>query len=372
MPSLLGKVDKYNLTPVDFVGRLEKIIFAAIYNLYHEGVVVMDGFTIDNYVKDDALAKKVFDEQNGLSYIESITELANVENFDYYYKRLKKINLVNDLHRMGFETSDFWNDDLLDPTAADTNKKFDELEVQDIISAIRKKIVTVEKKFVQNEVTEARSASKGIREMLERLKTEPNMGLTLQGELFNEIVGGARKGTLYLRSAPSSVGKSRSAVADACYLAYPFRYNQKIRQWERKGSCQKVLYIMTEQNYDEIQRMVLSYLTGINGDKFKHYDLTPQEEALMWQACEVMEFFADNLIFVKVPDPSIEVVKNVIRENCLIQNIEYVFYDYIFVNPGLINEFRGSNLRNDELLLLFATALKDLATELDVFIMSST
>ena len=48
------------------------------------------------------------------------------------------------------------------------------------------------------------------------------------------------------------------------------------------------------------------------------------------------------------------------------------FYDYIFIGPSLLNEFKGFNLRNDELLLMFATALKDLSVELDVFVMTST
>jgi hypothetical protein len=38
----------------------------------------------------------------------------------------------------------------------------------------------------------------------------------------------------------------------------------------------------------------------------------------------------------------------------------------------LLNEFKGFALRNDEVLLMFATALKDLAVELDVAMFSST
>ena len=47
-------------------------------------------------------------------------------------------------------------------------------------------------------------------------------------------------------------------------------------------------------------------------------------------------------------------------------------YDYIFIGPALLNEFRGFNLRNDEVLLMFATALKDLAVELNVAMFTST
>ena len=61
-----------------------------------------------------------------------------------------------------------------------------------------------------------------------------------------------------------------------------------------------------------------------------------------------------------------------VRENVLLHDIECVFYDYIFICPSLLNEFKGFNLRNDEVLLMFSTALKDLAVELNIFMMSST
>ena len=85
-----------------------------------------------------------------------------------------------------------------------------------------------------------------------------------------------------------------------------------------------------------------------------------------------MKRYEDNLILVKMPNPTIELVKTIIRENCITKDIKYVFYDYIFIGPALLNEFRGFALRNDEVLLMFATALKDLAVELDVAMFTST
>ena len=61
-----------------------------------------------------------------------------------------------------------------------------------------------------------------------------------------------------------------------------------------------------------------------------------------------------------------------IRENVITNDIKYVFYDYIFISPSLLSEFRGMGLRNDELLLLMATALKDLAIEQNICIFTST
>ena len=60
------------------------------------------------------------------------------------------------------------------------------------------------------------------------------------------------------------------------------------------------------------------------------------------------------------------------REHKLLYDVEYIFYDYVFICPSILNEFKGFSLRNDEILLILATTLKDLAVELDVFMMTAT
>ena len=107
---------------------------------------------------------------------------------------------------------------------------------------------------------------------------------------------------------------------------------------------------MTEQSIKEIRKMILAYLTGINERKFKHWDLSPKEEAIVEQAKNIIRIFKDNLTLIRIPNPSIELIKTVVRENCILTGAEYVFYDYIFVSPSLLNEFKGFNLRNDKLL----------------------
>ena len=49
-----------------------------------------------------------------------------------------------------------------------------------------------------------------------------------------------------------------------------------------------------------------------------------------------------------------------------------MFYDYIFSSPSLLNEFRDLRIREDVALNLLSTALKDLAVELKIFVMSAT
>ena len=80
----------------------------------------------------------------------------------------------------------------------------------------------------------------------------------------------------------------------------------------------------------------------------------------------------DNFLIVKVPNPNIQLLKNIVRQNWLTNGIKNVFYDYIFSSPSLLNEFRDLRIREDVALGMLSTALKDLAVEMKLFVMSST
>ena len=71
--------------------------------------------------------------------------------------------------------------------------------------------------------------------------------MPIQGEIFTQVINGAEKGALTIRSAPSGSFKTRMAVADACYLAYPIRFNENNYKWENTGHNEKILFIITEQ-----------------------------------------------------------------------------------------------------------------------------
>lgn len=118
--------------------------------------------------------------------------------------------------------------------------------------------------------------------------------------------------------------------------------------------------------------MILAYLTGFNETKFRYGHFTDKEERIIRQAVWVMEQYKDNFFIVQMPSPRIDLVKNLVREQVLLHGIEYVFFDYIFICPSLLSEFKGVALRNDEILLMFSTALKELAVELNVCVFTST
>ena len=164
---------------------------------------------------------------------------------------------------------------------------------------------------------------------------------------------------------------TRVAVADCAKLAFPFYFDLESQKWVKSGSSEPTLFIMTEQKPDQIIKMFLAYLSGINETKFRFNDLTTEEKKRIEIAKKIIKDF-NNVKLMRIPDPSIEQLKLAVREEVIMSQRKYVFFDYIFVSPALLEEFRGHGLRNDECLLLMATALKDLAIEQNVSIFTST
>jgi len=371
-PQYLSESDKYNLTPDDFYYRLDKYIFVAIDSLYRNGATRIHPIDVENYLNTNDTAKLLFKQQNGIEYLLDADQLSEEKNFPYYYKKLKKFNLLEGLKGKGFDTKEFYVEDAISTEALKINEKFEELEVDDIVNALKAKLLGIERAFIQNDTTETVNVFEGIAQVIEDAAARVDVGVPLQGEIFNEVCSGARKGAFVLRSAGSGTGKTRQAVGDACYIAFPYRYDMESDKWIQIGSGKKVLFIATEQTPKEIQKMILAYLTGFNETKFRYGGFTEKEELIIAQALWVLETYQDNFYIVRMPNPTIELVKTIVRENVLMHDIEYVFYDYIHISPSLLAEFKGYGLRNDEVLLMFSTALKDLAVELNVFMMSST
>ena len=371
-PQYLSETEKYCLTTDDFTSSFEKIIFSSIYNLYLNGAEKVSRIDIDNYLKDFPSSYQIFSQQKGLEYLSDAEFLAQEDNFPYYYKRIKKFSCLRQLKKMGYDIKKIYDDNPLSIDAKKTNEKFDQLEVSDIFNLLKRDLMQVESSFNSNETNETREAFSGLESLIENLQNEPEIGSKLQGDIFNTIVKGARKGKYYVRSLSSGVGKTRSLVGDACYIAYPIRYNSSLGYWIKEGNSEKVLFVATEQNFDEIQTLILAYLTDINEDKIITGNCSDEEKDRIKKAIYIVNEYKDNFLITRMPNPDITQIKAIIRQNYLVHDIQNVFYDYIFSSPSLLSEFRDLKIREDICLMLLSTALKDLAVELNIFVMTAT
>ena len=371
-PTYLSQTDKYLLNLTDFSTVFEKYIFSAIYNLYQDGAKRITVVDIDNYFNSHPAAKAVFEKENGIEYLQDALDFSEPDNFPFYYKRLKKFNCLRDLKKDGIDISRFYCEDLTNPKAKEINERFEKLDVSDIFSLVRNKLTKLETDYSVGDASETNAANKNIRELVEQLKQKPEIGARLQGDIFNTICRGARETKFYIRSASSGTGKTRAAIGDACKLSYPIRFNTLKWEWEYNGASEKTLFIATEQELEEIQTLVLAYITGFNEEKILYGKYNEEELRVVEQALYLMDVYKDNLLIVRLSNPSVEQIKGVVRQNWLLYGIKNVFYDYIFSSPSLLNEFRDLKIREDVALNLLSTALKDLAVEMKLFIMSST
>lgn len=370
-PKLLLQKDKYQITQNDFENIFYKGVFWAIENLAPGAQKDLEPYEIEKWISDSPRFKELFDRKNGRQVLADCCGVP-VSSFDALYSTFQKENLIKDLKGVGFDTSKIYVENPL----SDKERRIDELysqsSVQDLISSVDADFMAIKSKYTLNDTSEVRNASDDLRELFESFAESPELGLPLAGKYFNHIVGGAMPGQFYLRSGSSGLGKTRNAIIDACELAYPIKYNWASRKWEIKGFNENVMVIITEQTFEEVQKMILACISGVNETAIKRNLLSEEQRKIVLGAIDVIEHFQDNLKLVRVPSPSITLIKQLIREQVSLYNIKYVFYDYIFVSQSLLAEFKGNALRNDEILLIFSDTLKQLAVELGVFMMSST
>ena len=371
-PQFLSQSDKYQLTPNDFETRFEKYIYIAIDSLYRSGVSQINPIDVENYLSTNEGAAALFSKTNGIEYLQDAVTLSEETSFPYYYKKLKKFNLLTSLSKQGIKIDEFYISNLTDPRAADVNEKFESLEVEDILTAIKKKVLGLEKNYLQDNNVESWNVADRIDSIIDGFGKIDNLGMSINGKIISEIINGAELGALTIRSLASGIGKTRLAVADACKLAYPFYWDLESGQWIKNGHCEPVLFIMTEQTPEQIMRMVVAYLTGIEDSNLRFGRLSTEERRRVSQAQEMIHHYKNNLELMRIPDPNVDQLKLAVREKVITTGAQYVFFDYVFVSPALLQEFRGSNLRNDEALLLMATALKDLAVEQGISVFTST
>ena len=364
-PFFLDRTDKYKISSKDFKNTEQRILFKAIYNIHNKTKNnKIDKKTLIDYLQATKIGKAtIIDTDKGMLFIDNIfTTVALFENnpkedFNIYYNRFKTNLLLCELEEKGYNTSQFDN-------ITDENTPID------ICNYLKGEILGLQSEYATNETVQEFSIADCIDDLIMNFGTADEVGLPLQGRLFTSIINGALGGTLTVRSAASGSFKTRTAIADACYLAYPIRYSSD--GWELTGQSNKVLFVMTEQKETEIFSMVLAYLSGINESRFKFGQFTEMEQHRISIAINIIKRYKDNLHLIRMPDPDVSTIKSILTEQIINYDIKYIFFDYIFISNGVLREYRGSNLRNDEVLLLMSTALKDIAVQYNVSIFTST
>ena len=166
---------------------------------------------------------------------------------------------------------------------------------------------------------------------------------------------------------------TRAMIADACYIACNRIYDE-IFGWIKNGTAEPVLYISTEQEKEEIQTMMLAFLSNVNEDHILNGKYDGDEEDRVREAARILS--ESPLYIVEMPDFSLKDIEDCIKKHIRDFDVKYVFHDYIHTSLKILEEITkrsgGVKLREDNILFMLSIRLKDLCNQYGIFIMSAT
>ena len=375
MPQLLDFTDKYTIVDEDFADPFHKIVFGAIFKLHELGATKITLETISDFLSSRQKSEAIYKVNKGEEWLLKVAENSLPSSFDYYYGRLKKFSLLRAYDNCGIDITDIYDiDNILDIKKKQLQEEqLDNWTLEQIADKVDEKIDNIRMQYVDDTFGEAQQAGEGIFDLIQKFKDHPEVGVPLYGPLINTVTRGARLKKFYLRSAATGIGKTRSMIADACNIACNRIYDDTFG-WIGNGTCEPVLFITTEQELEEIQTMMLAFLSNVNEEHILNAEYEGDEEQRVMQAAQIL--INSPLYVEELPDFSLKDVEDKIKKNIRDHDVKYVFHDYIHTSLKILEEITrrsgGIKLREDNILFMLSTRLKDICNQYGVFIMSAT
>lgn len=379
--------DNYKLTPKDFKTNLQVLIFGAINNLTQNAVEKLTPKEIDLCIHSTAgeINDAYYRKNNGYEYLNQcywvVEDTSNSKDqFNFYYNRVKKFSFLRELEEKGIDTNRFYNVNASPIEKDQQDEKFNKTTIKEMVAELSGVLNETEDKYVGKKNSVYSMADEGLVDLVKQYQAVPEIGLPMEGRIINYACRGARLGKLYTYSAASGMGKTRFMIENACAISMPYiddfsniiiRCKSNSLEDLNNPNYKKVLFIATEQQRDEIQTMILAHVSGVNEKHILEGHYEGDEFQRIEMAEEIIKHYR-NFYIECIPDPSIALLKARLQKHIYQENISYIFYDYIFSSPGLLNEFRDIKVREDVALMMLSNTLKEIAAENNVFIQSAT
>ena len=373
-PSILEETDKYTVTPEDFVSDFHKVVFGAIQKTYELGAKNLTVENIYDFLSSKPKSLAIFETNKGEEWLKSVAEKAIPSAFDFYYNKMKKMTLLRAYDSYGIDVDFIYN-----PNEIDTKKlqlqeeQLDSMDLIQIADMVDKMVEGIRLDYASETFTVSHQAGENIDGLIDRLMMYPEAGVPLYGKFINRVTRGARLKKFYLRSAATGVGKSRSMIADCCYIGCNMIYDNMLG-WIGNGTAEPCVYIATEQDLEEIQTMMLAFLASVNEEHILSNRYEGDELDRVRKAAEVLR---NSPIYIEeLPDFSIQDIEDTIKKNIREHDVKYIFQDYIHTSMKILEEVTrrsgGVRLREDNVLFMLSIKLKDICNKYGVFIESAT
>lgn len=362
----------------DFVLQFHKIVFTALNNIISEVGTEkpISSFDADTYLKNYEKYYQVWKDSKGLDYLQACIDNANPATFDLNYQVVKKMSLLRMYKARGFSLKGIY-----DYTTTDLNKfakqqeQLAKMNLEGIVTYfdnlstdIRDKVRTWENG------SNTFQAGDDLEEFISSIQDSPLYGLGFNDGYLNTLTGGMMLGKFYLRSMATGRGKTRLGIMDLLKVSAYEIFDVRTGKWYRNPSPQPSLFISTELEQDEIDLILLSAVTKLQPDVIRSGKYSAEEKKRLNRGIRALK--NSPLHFVELPEFSITDVTNIIDNYVLNYDCSYVVFDYLQMCSKLARTtreaFKDVNLRDDQILLELATALKNEANNRSIYIMSAT
>ena len=320
--------ENYKFNEDDFPLDFHRILFGTIYNLHDLGAKEITLNAIEDYLIQRPSSYAVYKANKGAEYLTELKESKSIQSvtFDYYYSRMKKFTLLRMYNeKCGMDLSNFYDIDNI----TNIKKKqvqedwLDNSSLEEIADAIDKNIIDIRLKYVDDANESATNAGEGVLELIAKLKETPEVGYPLFGQLINTVTRGARLKKFYLRSAATGVGKTRAMIADSCSIACDEIYDSSTQHWIKNGTKEPTIFISTEQEKDEIQTMMLAFLSDVDEEHIITGKYLAGEYDRVRYAANLLQH--SPIYIQQLPDFSLQDIENTIKRGIRDYNCRYVF-----------------------------------------------
>lgn len=370
-----------DIMPTDFDLKVARICFIIIKKLFEEGATTLTPIEVDQEIEKHENSARIYKQDNGLDFLKAAYEFAELSNFKMYYVRLKKYALLRRLKKDNYDISDYYveDKDITNPLIEIQKQQFfDESNIEDILNNVESKYNIIRNDFLNGGHSKGDPAD-GIFNLIETLQKSPNIGPNLEGKIFSSACRGAREGCFYLKSSPTNVGKTRTAIFDACQLAYPKKWSHEYKTFIEKVDMdgaliepRRILFIVTEMDKEELQTIMLAYLSGVNEEHILTGNYEIGELNRVKYAAKIIEQYRDYFFIEEISEPNLTNVEATIKKYVTIEKIKYCFFDYLHTTASMVNQFAKNNLGEHTILMMMANQLKQIAKDYNIFIFSST
>lgn len=373
---------KYPLDKEDFCVAYQKYIFVAIYNLHKKGNKSLRYMDLDNYLSKRTEIYQVFKDCGGRGniedYIETIIDLASIDNYESYYNDVRKMSVIRELRDGGYNIDKFFDYNISD---TQNLKNLEQYSIMDILKCYGVFQIDIERKYLNKEsLIEEVQAGYGWEDVKKSLQELPLYGHSFSSDLLNTVTRGMLEGSLNCFSSSTGVGKTTVAFGTVCNICAKELWDYSTKKFieNTKNTCDGALIIQFElDNMIECTSKLIAYISGVPTDIILDGVYTQEQSDRIDKANEILK--DSNIHLVYMPNFTTKMIDRTVAEYKTKYNIGVLVFDYLQECSALNSEMSKSNggvgIRSDQVLTNLASFLKDTSRKykgLSVYTMSQT